>query len=35
MGLIIKKAGILLLKKTGHLLVKKTPITSCGPLPSI
>lgn len=35
MGLIIKKAGILLLKKTGNLLVKKTPITSCGPLPSI
>lgn len=35
MGLIIKKAGILLLKKTGRLLVKKTPITSCGPLPSI
>tara|TARA_A200000159_G_C7258217_1_gene311884 strand:- start:2 stop:136 length:135 start_codon:yes stop_codon:yes gene_type:complete len=33
MGLIVKKAALLLVKKASSFLVKDFPITSCGPLP--
>lgn len=33
MGLIVKKAALLLVKRASNLLVKDFPITSCGPLP--